>query len=1630
MALGLEQVSLREAVYAARFGNPEADTIILPVGNTYELTLPYGADNPTSDQRLFGDLDVTGDITIRGQDPTQKAVIEQTQPGFRVIDHHSGTLHLEHLTLRGGGTDNSGQKSGGGVLSRSGDITIRDSIVSGNTSEEAGGGVYSAGSTTIERSTIIGNTALLTGGGIHSAGPLTLVDSYIDGNKSSTDGGGLYTELAGGEIDNTRFLSNEATLDGGALFSTGSIDVVSSLFEDNTAGRDGGAVHTEKDLFISDSGFNRNTATDRGGALKVEGDAFVERSSFVSNKALLSVGGAIYKNFDGVVDVENTTFSENSAEQGGAIYTTREAIIHSSTFWGNTANSAAAAVFARDSLSVSSTIELNNLLAGASGSVWHSDSKGSLGHNVLDSTELFTRTTDLEGVNAQLGPITNWPDDHNGFVRVHPLLADSPAINAGKWESPGATDSQGLFRDEIPDAGASEYDSDTSAIFWSDSDGDIYRSDPRFLNVQKLQNNRANPNSFSADTEQSRLYWLESNNSNVNWMRLDGDGSVASFFSGLSDATALMVDSVASQLYIGFAGATPRIDRYDLNDGTLLSSWVSPNISHPEDMTINHQNQRIFWAEQGADGFTESIRSLDLDGNNYSLDASDAFALTPGTGAQATSNNSTLAAALDVLGNLNLGTGTMTVSVSLGIGQGTALSYEDSNEGAILFIQGSDDILAIHPDTGVPFSQYSHNFDIVSLEMMPTSTITAKPTLVRNNALVVDEGGIGVIDDLVLFSNDADTSADNILYISTSLPLNGELSVDGVRNAITFTQAQVTAGLVRYIHSGTETTVDQLEFRLADDNHSTNRFMLDININPINDAPQFTSSPIKTTLLEGGAYPFSSANIIVQDTDNERSDFRYHHSNNLASGYIEVNGIKLGPGNTFTQAQLDSGSVAYQHDGSEQSPADIQLIVSDGESESETAAVISFDFRKVNDAPELSIAASPVGASEGQRIVLNSAYFYVVDPDDEINNLLYRYTSELQAGTLLLNDIPLAPGSTFTHQQLLAGALDYQHDGSELHDETIAFEVTDGKDRSETRFLDFQIEPVNDVPQLSITGSPIETVEGQDVAINADVFTVTDPDSDIASFVYRMTSELQAGSLLLSGEPLVQGSPFTQEQLAAGTLSYRHDGSEQHSDSIAFDVTDGENLSQVQILDVNIQPINDQPILQISDTEPELLEGGSLSFTADDLLMVDADNPESDARFRYVSVLQNGKLEINNQLLPLNEWFTHEDLSNGNLVYHHDGSESRTEMIDWIVSDGQMESTAVTMMLDVLAVNDPPIWQYSLGAAKGDNYRLPADVVFDADNATLVFSASLENDQPLPDWLAFDVDSLRFSVVDPSSTTPELRVLIKADDGQGGIVTAPLNLQFDPVLAAATPVNNNEPNTPVKEPVQAQSSSIIKNLLNKDVGTNNEVTEVAKSESVSSAPVVKNTTKEQEVESEQAIEDSMTLKSNHKSLFNDIDIVSAQNADDIHDLISPLENFGSLELINVDNSIENLTENNDSMPSILDFNIVDLNSLINFQGYEQSNRLDSYLRAAEDQEYTLVKDADAAQYVIGTTAGLSTSLSLGYFLWLLRGGTLMGSVLTALPAWHLVDPLPILESMGKDSEDDDDESLESLVESR
>ena len=79
-----------------------------------------------------------------------------------------------------------------------------------------------------------------------------------------------------------------------------------------------------------------------------------------------------------------------------------------------------------------------------------------------------------------------------------------------------------------------------------------------------------------------------------------------------------------------------------------------------------------------------------------------------------------------------------------------------------------------------------------------------------------------------------------------------------------------------------------------------------------------------------------------------------------------------------------------------------------------------------------------------------------------------------------------------------------------------------------------------------------------------------------------------------------------------------------------------------------------------------------------------------------------------------------------------------------------------------------------------------------------------------------------------------------------------------------------------------------------------------------------------------------------------------------------------------------------------------------------------------------VSESRSLQIVVGSAAVVTTAVSVSYVLWSIRGASLVASMVSSLPAWALIDPLPILDiandrRVGLPPSRDDDESLQDIV---
>lgn len=439
--------SLRDAITMAN-AMPDADTI------TFDSSLTGMTIGLTS-----GELSITDSLTINGLGANLLTVDAQ-ENGFRVfnIDNDSDDLinvFIDGLTITGGNPI-----GGGGGIFTSENLTVQDSMISGNTSTGIegqydrhasidGGGINSHGGyLQIVNSHIINNEVIgqLTdghlspliahdfgddpdGGGVSiNNGQLKIVDSTISGNTVSgglSDGGGIYSWESDITITNSTISDNivEGTSlgSGGGIYNRhGNTTVINSTIANNSTDMTG------------DSG-------DGGGIFSRNGDLEVINSTVSGNSAFAknyTDGGGIYSR-NGNLTVVNSTISYNStvgysADGGGIFSSSGIATITNSTIYHNSADGLGGGLFSGGRTNLTNTIIANSTGRDA----------------VLNSNKIDTNVNNLieDGHynpflsgDPGLGPLQN----NGGSTETHALIPGSIAIDAG--DNGGAT---GLASDQ------------------------------------------------------------------------------------------------------------------------------------------------------------------------------------------------------------------------------------------------------------------------------------------------------------------------------------------------------------------------------------------------------------------------------------------------------------------------------------------------------------------------------------------------------------------------------------------------------------------------------------------------------------------------------------------------------------------------------------------------------------------------------------------------------------------------------------------------------------------------------------------------------------------------------------------------------------------------------------------------------------------------------------------------------------------------------------------------------------------------------------------------------------------------------------------------------------------------------
>ena len=189
--------------------------------------------------------------------------------------------------------------------------------------------------------------------------------------------------------------------------------------------------------------------------------------------------------------------------------------------------------------------------------------------------------------------------------------------------------------------------------------------------------------------------------------------------------------------------------------------------------------------------------------------------------------------------------------------------------------------------------------------------------------------------------------------------------------------------------------------------------------------------------------------------------------------------------------------------------------------------------------------------------------------------------------------------------------------------------------------------------------------------------------------LFTMIVPPKYGSVLLNNQPL-NGSSFTLPQLRAGQLSYAHNGSEHHNDSITL-IVESTMVERTElrihppdvattVLPIVIQPVNNHPpvVRLLADITP--LEGGLEVVDSTFIDITDLDGP-GDVVTLVVERRpnDNGYFAFGANFSTAITQFTMEDVRSGSLVFLHLFGSALERRYQLSISDEQHSLSAVSV---------------------------------------------------------------------------------------------------------------------------------------------------------------------------------------------------------------------------------------------------------------------------------------------------------------------------------------------------------------
>ncbi|KAM6907319.1 FRAS1-related extracellular matrix protein 2a [Xenentodon cancila] len=603
-----------------------------------------------------------------------------------------------------------------------------------------------------------------------------------------------------------------------------------------------------------------------------------------------------------------------------------------------------------------------------------------------------------------------------------------------------------------------------------------------------------------------------------------------------------------------------------------------------------------------------------------------------------------------------------------------------------------------------------------------------KPSFVSMMMMEVSQFVMTALTPDMLAAEDAESDPEDLIFNITS-PLSYEegyiVSTDDRNLPITsFFQRDLRDLKIAYVPPSLDSDTErifQIEFEAVDTEGAISdpiAFM--IVVKPMNTLAPFVTRNTGQLLYEGQSRPLiSTYNLDISDEDNLDA-VTITVLDGLRHGDLMVLGSHR---KFFTPADLNTGAVVYQHDGSDTYSDNIVFKMTDGKNDVEFLFPIT--IVPTDDEPPIINANTGLVLFKNQITPISPLMLSAADIDSEDSTIKFIIVPPFSTiGTVLLrqSDAPEDPSSwTFNiedevyekevtewiQKDITDGKLFYRHTGPHntgtVMDQFV-FTVQDDNDPpnlSEQNIFIIRILPVDDVPPELFPGTALRmTVQEYKLThLSKEVLRYTDLDSDDRDLKYTViqpptdideNNPIMFGSLVLTESPDIQVTEFTQAQINHHKIAYAPPNVEvgitAHVVQFRYTVEDTAGNTAGGGFSIYLQPVNNKPP-QITNTGFNVFERGMHILTIAELDATDLDTESGQITFTLSQPPKHGQIQVAFTDLEKRGVFTLEDISNGKISYIHSGEETVSDEFQLDVSDG-IHTVTVTVKVNVKPVDD------------------------------------------------------------------------------------------------------------------------------------------------------------------------------------------------------------------------------------------------------------------------------------------------------------------------------------------------------